>query len=180
MNQTRDEEKSGKNQEEPAGSFSMPFTDSYSSAFIGVLLLAICLAFWFNRTKITEKIKKAKEIDKKFMQTNEKITKKIKNKIFSVSGHKKDGTKILDTEQLKKELIYIYETYLDDPNDSEMKAHARKIRRRFKTADVLLNEDMSHAMSFLADIGYDFEKTKPAKAKARQILKKLKSANESH
>ena len=77
-------------------------------------------------------------------------------------------------ENLRKELNPIYEQYLNDPKNSDLRKKARNLYNKFVTAAPLLDKDTEKALITLVDVGYDTGIQPPSKKAVRQLLKKLK------
>jgi len=78
----------------------------------------------------------------------------------------------LEISELKKELVEIYNIYLEYPKDRKMRAKAKRIYEAFKNAQLALDQDLSQAVNLLVDIVYDTGK-KPSKEIIEKLMKKL-------
>lgn len=76
-------------------------------------------------------------------------------------------------KKLKKEIIKILKSYLNNQNDSELKKQAEELYLSYLNADALLPREISEAKNLLVDIAYDTG-TKPDKDQIEKLLIKLK------
>lgn len=82
----------------------------------------------------------------------------------------------LNYKELRHNLIEIYESYLKNPNDKQMKTKAKEIHNKFCFAVPVLDKTTQHAIGLLIDVGWDLPNPpKPANETVNQLIKKLKS-----
>lgn len=89
--------------------------------------------------------------------------------------------KEINENQLKKQLIELYETYLIDKEDKNMQEKADLIYSNLLSAKSILNETLGEAVDFLSNLtgwGKELSEKTPIKELSREkvieILKKLK------
>jgi len=81
----------------------------------------------------------------------------------------------VDIEQLRQALISIYETYLRDPDNQEMKTQAKELHAKYLNLTQMLDQTMQHAINLLVDIGWDLPTPpKPSKETVQKLLAELK------
>ena len=88
----------------------------------------------------------------------------------------KMGHEVIDRDQLRKDLIEIFSSYVKDPADFQMKRKARRLHTTFGNAGDLVDKGMRHAINRLVDIGWDLPAPpKPARKEAEEIIFALAS-----
>ena len=120
--------------------------------------------------RIVQKLKKRNpDFEERYRQRKENEVREINVKLAL--------RKEVDYSSLRKELIEIYEKYLNNPKDRDMMEKARVLHEIYSNLAPVVDKPMAHAIHLLVDIGYDLPTPKkPSKEVVERLLKDLRNS----
>ncbi len=84
----------------------------------------------------------------------------------------------MNHEDLKNDLLWVYQKYLENPNDRRMREKARNIHVTFVNEIQNMNGDLQRAVKLLLNIGYDLSgQPKPSRSEIIHMIKVLRMMN---